>query len=78
MANNNPEPYLEPVSNGVCEFLNCSNRAEYRASWAQGVVIRIVCSAHKTDLDGKLFEDLSSSTFKERRGTRQMLWTSER
>lgn len=70
MASNNQEPYLEPVSDGVCEFLNCSNRAEYRALWAQGVVIRIVCSAHKTQLDGKLFEDLSPSTFKKRRRAR--------
>ena len=70
MADKNPEPYLEPVSEGVCEFLNCSNRAEYRASWAQGVIIRIVCSAHKTQLDGKIFEDLSPSTFKKNRRTR--------
>ena len=70
MANNNPEPYLEPVSDGVCEFLNCSNRAEYRASWVQGVIIRIVCSAHKTELDGKPFDDLSLSTFKKRRRAR--------
>ena len=70
MANNNPEPYLEPVSEGVCEFLDCSDRAEYRASWVQGVIIRIVCSAHKTQLDGKPFEDLNPSTFKKRRRAR--------
>jgi hypothetical protein len=70
MASNNPEPYLEPVSDGVCEFLNCSSRAEYRASWAQGIIIRIVCSAHKPQLDGKLFQDLSPSTFKQRRRAR--------
>ena len=67
MADNNPEPYLEPVSEGVCEFLDCSHRAEYRASWAQGIIIRIVCSAHKAQLDGQPFEDLGRSTFKKRR-----------
>ena len=67
MAEKNLEPYLEPVSKGVCEMLNCSNRADFRASWARGVIVRIVCSAHKTQLDGKLFEDLSLSTFKQKR-----------
>lgn len=67
MADKNPEPYLEPVSEGVCDFLNCSSRAAYRASWVQGVIIRIVCSAHKTQLEGEVFEDLSPSTFKKTR-----------
>jgi hypothetical protein len=71
MANNNPEPYLEPVSEGVCEFLNCSSRADYRASWAQGVIIRIVCSAHKAELEGKPFEHLNPGTFRARRRARQ-------
>ncbi len=66
MSDKNPEPYLEPVSEGVCEFSDCSHRAEYRASWAQGVIIIIVCATHKTQLDGHPFEDLSPSTFKKR------------
>lgn len=70
MAAKNPEPYLEPISEGICELLNCSHRAEYRASWAQGVIVKVVCSAHKAELDGRVFEDLSPSTFKRRRSTR--------
>ncbi len=35
MATKNEEPYLDWVSEGVCEVLDCSNPAAYRASWVQ-------------------------------------------
>jgi len=67
MAANNPEPYLDPVSEGICEVLDCSSPAKYRASWVQGVIIRLVCTAHKADVEGMLFGDLSPSKFAKRR-----------
>ncbi len=56
MSDMNPEQYLEPVSKGICEALNCSSGAVYRASRAQGVVNKLKCSAHKTQLDGKVLQ----------------------
>jgi hypothetical protein len=70
MAANNPEPYFDPVSDGVCEVLNCASPANYRASWVQGIIVRLVCSAHKTEVEGKLFGDLSPSHFGRKRRSR--------
>jgi hypothetical protein len=70
MEGPNPEPYIDPVSEGICEVLNCSSPAKFRASWAQGVIIRLVCIAHKTDIEGKVFGDLSGSLFSRKRRVR--------
>jgi hypothetical protein len=67
MAANIPEPYFDTVSEGICEVANCSSPAKYRAWWAQGVIIRLVCTTHKAEVEGKLFEELSPSTFKKKR-----------
>ena len=66
MAAQDPEPYFDPVSEGVCEVLHCSNPASYRAWWAQGVIIRLVCNTHKAQVDGKPFEELQSSFARKR------------
>jgi hypothetical protein len=63
MESRNPEPYIDPVSEGICEVVNCSGPAKFRASWAQGVIVRLVCITHKTEVEGKLFGDLNSSMF---------------
>jgi hypothetical protein len=70
MEAKNPEPYIDPVSEGICEVVNCSNPAKYRASWVQGVIVRLVCTAHKGEIEGKLFGDLSSSVFGRKRRAR--------
>ena len=67
MATNNPEPYLDPVSEGICEVLDCSSPAKYRASWVQGVIIRLVCTTHKAEVEGRSFADLSPSKFAKKR-----------
>ena len=63
MANKNTELYFDPVSSGICEVLGCSEPAKYRASWAHGVIIKLVCTTHKAEVEGKLFEGLKPSTF---------------
>lgn len=63
MAAKNQEPYFDPVSKGICEVLDCSSPAKYRASWIQGVIMRLVCATHKAEVEGKLFGELSPSTF---------------
>jgi hypothetical protein len=63
MASKNTELYFEPVSEGICEVLGCSNPAKYRASWVQGIVIKLVCTTHKAEVEGKLFGELSPSIF---------------
>jgi hypothetical protein len=65
-----PEPYLDPVSEGICEAQGCSNPAKHRASWAQGIFIRLVCSAHKADVEGKPFEELGASVLGGKRHTK--------
>jgi len=67
MATKNPEPYLDPVSQGTCDALGCSNPAKYRVSWAQGVIIKLVCTSHKAEVEGKVYEGLSPSTFGSKR-----------
>lgn len=67
MENQNALPYVDPVSDGVCEVLDCSKPANYRISWSQGIVIRRVCSTHKAHMEKKSFEELSSSFFGDKR-----------
>jgi hypothetical protein len=67
MSIKNPDLYFDPVSEGMCEVLECSNPAKYRASWVQGVIIRLVCITHKAQVEGKLFGELSPSTFGNKR-----------
>ena len=67
MAANSPEPYFEPMSEGICEALNCPSPARYRASWVQGVIVRLVCTDHKAQVEGKVFEELLSTFGKKRR-----------
>jgi hypothetical protein len=67
MASKNTELYFEPVSEGICEVLGCSSPAKYRASWVQGIVIKLVCTTHKAEVEGKLFGELSPSTFRSKR-----------
>ena len=63
----NPELYFDPVSEGVCEVLDCSNPAKFRASWVQGVIVRLVCITHKAEVEGKSFGELSPTTFGRKR-----------
>jgi hypothetical protein len=67
MVNKNTELYFDVVSQGTCEVQGCGSPARYRASWAQGVVMKLVCPAHKTEVEGKLFEELGSSVFGNKR-----------
>jgi len=52
MASLDSEPYFEPVSQGICDVPDCSNAAKYRAWWAQGMFIRLVCTTHKAEIEG--------------------------
>jgi hypothetical protein len=70
MATKNTELYFDPISAGICEIVGCANPAKYRATWSQGVVTRIVCVAHKPTIEGKRFDELSSSTFESTRRAR--------
>jgi hypothetical protein len=63
LASKNNELYVDPVSEGICEVLGCSNPAQYRASWAQGILIKLLCPTHKAQVEGKLFSELSPSMF---------------
>jgi hypothetical protein len=63
MANMNAEPYFDPVSEGICEVLGCSDPAKYRATWAQGVIVRLMCTTHKAEVEGKRFSELSPTIF---------------
>ena len=63
MVSKNTELYLDPVSEGICEVLGCSNPAKYRASWAQGIIVKLICPTHKTELEGMLFSELSPTIF---------------
>ena len=63
MANMNVELYVDPVSEEICEVLGCSHPAKYRASWAQGVIVKLMCATHKMEVEGKLFSELSPALF---------------
>jgi hypothetical protein len=67
MTTQSAEPYFEPVSEGICEVLDCSSPAKYRVSWAQGVIIRLVCPTHKAQVEGTLFEELLPTFGRKRR-----------
>jgi hypothetical protein len=67
MVNMNAELYIDPVSEGICEALGCSRPAKYRASWAQGVIVKLICTGHKAEVEGKLFSELSPAIFGGRR-----------
>jgi len=69
MPNASVKLYFDPVSEGVCEFIGCSQRAKYRASWAEGIIVKLICPPHKAEVEGKLFADLSPATFKSKRHT---------
>lgn len=70
MTNTNAKLYFDPVSEGICEVLGCSERAKYRASWAEGIIVKLICPPHKADLEGKFFGDLGPTTFKDKRQPR--------
>jgi hypothetical protein len=57
------EPYFDPVSQGICEVLGCSSPAKFRVNWAQGMVVKLVCNAHKPEVEGKVFQEISLATF---------------
>jgi hypothetical protein len=61
------ELYFDPVSEGICEVLGCSNPAKYRASWAQGIIVKLMCTTHKAEVEGKLFSELSPAIFRGKR-----------
>jgi hypothetical protein len=63
MANKDKEPYVDPVNEGICQVLSCPHPARYRASWAQGVVVRLVCASHHEEVKEKLFQELDPSLF---------------
>ena len=67
MSNASGKPYFDPVSQGICEVLGCSQRAKYRASWSEGIIVKLVCPPHKAEVEGKLFAELSPATFKVKR-----------
>jgi hypothetical protein len=67
MTNANAELYFDPVSEGICQALGCKQPAKYRASWAQGVIVKLMCAAHKAEVEGKLFSELSPAIFGGRR-----------
>jgi hypothetical protein len=63
MPTKNNELYFDPVSEGICEVVGCSNPAKCRASWAQGILMRLMCTSHRAEVEGKRFEELSPSIF---------------
>lgn len=58
-----PEPHFDPVSHGTCEVRKCSSPAKFRASWAQGTIEKLVCAAHKQQLEDMVFGELDPSLF---------------
>ena len=67
MASTNAKLYFDPVSEGICEILGCTQRAKYRASWSEGIIVKLICPPHKADVEGKHFAELSPATFKDKR-----------
>ena len=70
MASKSIELYFEPVSQGMCEALGCSNSAKYRAWLAHGMVTRLVCITHKAEVEA-LPEEANLSTIFGVRAVRQ-------
>ena len=67
MANSNADLYIDPVSEGTCQVRGCSLPAKYRASWAQGVIVKLMCTTHRTEVEGKLFSELNPAMFEGKR-----------
>jgi hypothetical protein len=67
---NDKDLYFEPTSQGACDVLSCSELAKYRASWAQGVIVKLVCATHKEEFEGKRYDELSPSVFGKKRPLR--------
>jgi len=63
MSNMNAELYIDSVSEGICQVLGCSHPAKYRASWAQGVIVKLMRATHRAEAEGKLFSELSPAMF---------------
>jgi len=57
------EPYFDPVSQGNCEVQRCPNPAKFRASWAQGTVVKLVCTVHRPEMEGKAFQEVGTAAF---------------
>ena len=58
-----PEPMFEPVSAGLCAARLCTNPAKFRATWTQGIIVKLVCTTHKPQVEGKIFEEVGPSMF---------------
>jgi hypothetical protein len=67
MVSKNDELYFDVVSEGICEVRGCSTPARYRASWAQGIIVKLICTPHKAEVEGKLFAELSPAIFEGKR-----------
>ena len=63
MDGRKPEPMFEPVSAGFCAARYCTNPAKFRATWTQGIIVKLVCSTHKPQVEGKIFEEVGPSMF---------------
>lgn len=50
MASKSTELYFEPISQGMCDAVGCSNPAKYRVSWAHGMFVRLVCAIHREEV----------------------------
>lgn len=50
MANQYAKPFLQPVSHGSCEVVGCQNHAKFRAIWNQGILVKLICTDHSTDV----------------------------
>jgi hypothetical protein len=44
MEGKKTELYFDPVSQCICQVRCCQNPAKYRASWVQGIVVKLVCA----------------------------------
>jgi hypothetical protein len=63
MQSKNTELSFEPVSTGNCEAQHCLNPAKYRATWSQGIVLKLVCTTHRSQVEGKYFNEVGPSIF---------------
>jgi hypothetical protein len=63
MASKNTDPYIEPVSVGICAVLGCSHPAKYRATWSLGAVRKLVCTTHVSQVEGKYFNEVEPLLF---------------
>jgi hypothetical protein len=63
MDTNKTEPSFEPVNKGNCQFQRCTNPAKFRASWALGIMVKLLCVTHKPDVEGKTLEEVGPIAF---------------